>query len=298
MIPSKKNISFENKTFSHKNRILSNIFYRFIGAGSTKAAKIQEIVRNWGVHKKFKTLAAIPSLHPAQDCIYYSNKLTVSASCPAKREKGSDSMKIERISENQLKLTLTKADLAERKIKLEDLISPSERTQKLFRDIMEQALDEEDFISENTPLMVEAIPSGGDGIMIIVTKVNNKEKHADEDLRRWKKKPMDTLAHEEEKNSDILIYSFPSLDDVIGVSLRLDGVFKGESAVYKNDGKYFLVMQGDTYTTEETAEDAERILKEYGQKHISTPLAKYYLLEHGETLLAEQAIKALAKTFR
>ena len=207
-------------------------------------------------------------------------------------------MKIERISENQLKLTLTKADLAERKIKLEDLISPSERTQKLFRDIMEQALDEEDFISENTPLMVEAIPSGGDGIMIIVTKVNNKEKHTDEDLRRWKKKPMDTLAHEEEKNSDILIYSFPSLDDVIGVSLRLDGVFKGESAVYKNDGKYFLVMQGDTYTTEETAEDAERILKEYGQKHISTPLAKYYLLEHGETLLAEQAIKALAKTFR
>ena len=196
-------------------------------------------------------------------------------------------MKIERISENQLKLTLTKADLAERKIKLEDLISPSERTQKLFRDIMEQALDEEDFI-----------PSGGDGIMIIVTKVNNKEKHADEDLRRWKKKPMDTLAHEEEKNSDILIYSFPSLDDVIGVSLRLDGAFKGESAVYKNDGKYFLVMQGDTYTTEETAEDAERILKEYGQKHISTPLAKYYLLEHGETLLAEQAIKALAKTFR
>lgn len=207
-------------------------------------------------------------------------------------------MKIERISENQLKLTLTKADLAEREIKLEDLITPSEKTQKLFRDIMEQALDEEDFISENTPLMVEAVPSGGDGIMIIVTKVNNKEKKAGEDLRRWKKKPLDTLAHKEEKNSDILIYSFPALDDVIRVSVRLDGAFKGESAVYKNDGKYFLVMQGDTYTTEETAEELERILKEYGQKHISTPLAKYYLLEHGETLIAEQAIKALAKTFR
>ena len=206
-------------------------------------------------------------------------------------------MKIERISENQLKLTLTKADLAEREIKLEDLITPSEKTQKLFRDIMEQALDEENFISENTPLMVEAVPSGGDGIMIIVTKVNNKEKKAGEDLRRWKKKPLDTLAHKEEKNSDILIYSFPALDDVIRVSVRLDGAFKGESAVYKNDGKYFLVMQGDTYTTEETAEELERILKEYGQKHISTPLAKYYLLEHGETLIAEQAIKALAKTF-
>ena len=40
-------------------------------------------------------------------------------------------MKIERISENQLKLTLTKDDLKERDIQLEDLITPSEKTQKL-----------------------------------------------------------------------------------------------------------------------------------------------------------------------
>ena len=213
-------------------------------------------------------------------------------------------MKIERISENQLKLTLTKDDLKERDIKLEDLITPSEKTQKLFRDIMEQALDEEDFVSENTPLMVEAVPMGTEGIMIIVTKVNNKDKKDSGDLlqqaqesRRWKKKPLDTLEHAEEKNSDILIYSFSALDDVIHVSLRLDGSFKGESGVYKNEGKYFLVLQGDTYTAEESSAELELILKEYGQKHISTPLAKYYLLEHGETIIANKAVKALAKTF-
>ena len=215
-------------------------------------------------------------------------------------------MKIERISENQLKLTLTKDDLKERDIKLEDLISPSEKTQKLFRDIMEQALDEEDFVSENTPLMVEAVPMGTEGIMIIVTKVNNKDKKGNtaadllqqaQETRRWKKKPLDTLEHAEEKNSDILIYSFPELDDVIRVSLRLDGGFKGESSVYKNDGKYFLVLQGDTYTAEESSDELELVLKEYGQKHVSTPLAKYYLLEHGETIIANKAVKALAKTF-
>lgn len=215
-------------------------------------------------------------------------------------------MKIERISENQLKLTLTKDDLKERDLKLEDLISPSEKTQKLFRDIMEQALDKEDFISENTPLMVEAMPMGVDGIMIIVTKVTNKDKKGNtaadllqqaQSTRRWKKKPMDTLEHAEEQNSDILIYSFPELDDVIQVSIRLDGGFKGESAVYKNEGKYFLVLQGDTYTAEDSSEELELVLKEYGQKHVSTPLAKYYLLEHGETILGEKAVKALAKTF-
>lgn len=215
-------------------------------------------------------------------------------------------MKIERISENQLKLTLTKDDLKERDIKLEDLISPSEKTQKLFRDIMEQALDEEDFISENTPLMVEAVPMGTDGIMIIVTKVTNKDGknsspadmlHQAQEMRRWKKKPLDTMEHAEEKNSDILIYSFPALDDVIQVSIRLDNSYKGESAVYKNEGKYFLVLQGDTYTAEESSEELELVLKEYGQKHVSTPLAKYYLLEHGETLISDKAVKALAKTF-
>ena len=215
-------------------------------------------------------------------------------------------MKIERISENQLKLTLTKDDLKERDIQLEDLITPSEKTQKLFHDIMEQALDESDFISENTPLMVEAVPAGADGIMIIVTKVTSKDKNGKaggnmlnqaQEMRRWKKKPMDTMEHTAEQNSDILIYSFPTLDDVINVSLRLDGTFKGESAVYKNENKYFLVLQGDTYTAEESSEELELVLKEYGQKHVSTPLAKYYLLEHGETIIGDKAVKALARTF-
>ena len=206
-------------------------------------------------------------------------------------------MKIERISENQLKLTLTKDDLIERDIKLEDLITPSEKTQKLFRDIMEQALEEEDFIGENTPLMVEAVPMGAEGIMLIITKVANKDKEKNKELtdRRWKKKAPIAPEETADAHSDILIYSFPALDDIIRVSLRLDGAFKGDSSVYKNEGKYFLVLQGDTYTKEES--DLELILKEYGQKHISTPLAKYYLLEHGETLIPNKAVKALAKTF-
>lgn len=211
-------------------------------------------------------------------------------------------MKIERISENQLKLTLTRDDLTERDIRLEDLISPSEKTQQLFRDIMEQALEEDDFLSENTPLMVEATPLGTEGIMIIITKVSQKDDNAPLlsqvlENRRWKKKPMDTLEYTEPQSADILVYSFPTLDDVIRLCIRLEDSFKGESAVYKNDNRYFLTLQGDAYTAENTPAELELILKEYGQKHISSPLAKYYLLEHGETLIPEKAVKTLAKTF-
>ena len=51
-------------------------------------------------------------------------------------------MKIERLSENQIKLTLTPADLREHNINIEELIKPSsEQTKELFKDIMEQAFD-------------------------------------------------------------------------------------------------------------------------------------------------------------
>ena len=193
-------------------------------------------------------------------------------------------MKIERVSDTQLKLTLTKADLAERDIKLEDLIRPGEKTQQLFRDIMEQAMEECDFITENIPLMVEAVPVGLDGIMIIVTKVESKDKNSNptelfnqaKDLHRFKKKPLATEETETKEDDDLLVYSFSKLDDVIDLSIRLEPLFNGASSLYKNEGRYFLVMQGNTYTTEETIDDLETILDEYGQKHISTLLSKYY----------------------
>ncbi len=214
-------------------------------------------------------------------------------------------MKIEKVSDTQLKLTLTKADLAERDIQLEDLIRPSEKTQQLFRDIMEQAMDECDFITENTPLMVEAVPVGMDGIMIIVTKIDNKENAENgihlfndaKDLRRYRKKPLASVENKGSEEGDLLIYSFAALDDVIDVSIRLNALFHGTSALYKYNERYFLVLQGNTYNSEETIDDLELILEEYGTKHISSVLSRYFLAEHGEVIIAEKAVRSLAVSF-
>lgn len=214
-------------------------------------------------------------------------------------------MKIERVSDNQLKLTLTRADLVERDLKLEDLINPSEKTQKLFRDIMEQALDEYDFINESTPLMVEAVPVGVDGIMIIVTKIDQKNKSENpmdllfknKENHKWKKKPLDFVETKPNESQDLLIFSFQTLDDAIHASLRLNDCYRGESELFKSNERFFLVLQADTYTADENNDNIELLLDEFGQKHISTSLAKYYLLEHGETMIKSDAVGTLAKTF-
>ncbi len=211
-------------------------------------------------------------------------------------------MKIEKLSDTQIKLTLTRADLKERNIDLEELIKPSEKTQELFRDIMEQAFAECGFSFENTPLMVEAAPVSVDGLMIIVTKLPEKETQKDKvslisqnkDIRRYKKKPVSPYLFENTSDEDFCVYSFENLDIVSEVSLRLSPVFTGFSSLYKLSGKYFLLVQNHEADNGLKKDVLELILNEYGQKHISGTLSKYHLSEHGEVIVKNNAVNIMA----
>ena len=80
-------------------------------------------------------------------------------------------MKIEKISETQIKFLLTNEDLKERKIKVSELAQGSEKAQAFFRDIMTEAMLDCGFDASDTPLMIEAMPIAVDSVMIIVSKV-------------------------------------------------------------------------------------------------------------------------------
>ncbi len=84
-------------------------------------------------------------------------------------------MKIEKVNDNQIRCTLTKADLADRQLKLSELAYGTEKAKDLFRDMMHQANLKFGFEAEDIPLMIEAIPLSGDCIMLIITKVEDPE---------------------------------------------------------------------------------------------------------------------------
>ncbi len=90
-------------------------------------------------------------------------------------EKGSDHMKIEKVSENQIRCTLTREDLADRQMKLSELAYGTEKAKSLFREMMQQAAYECGFEAEDIPLMIEAIPLSSDTIILIITKVEYPE---------------------------------------------------------------------------------------------------------------------------
>lgn len=84
-------------------------------------------------------------------------------------------MKIERLSENQIRCTLNKSDLASRQLKISELAYGSEKAKELFRDMMQQASHELGFEADDIPLMIEAIPVSSECIVLIVTKVDDPE---------------------------------------------------------------------------------------------------------------------------
>lgn len=93
-------------------------------------------------------------------------------------------VKIERISENQIRCTLSKHDLMERHLKISELAYGSEKAKELFRDMMEQANIDFGFDADDIPLMIEAIPTSRDSIVLVITKVDNPEEF-DEKFSRF-----------------------------------------------------------------------------------------------------------------
>lgn len=84
-------------------------------------------------------------------------------------------MKIERISENQIRCTLNKADLADRELLLNELAYGTDKAKALFRDMMQKASYELGFEAEDIPLMIEAIPVSPDCLILVITKVDDPE---------------------------------------------------------------------------------------------------------------------------
>ncbi len=127
-------------------------------------------------------------------------------------------MKIEKISENQIRCTLNKEDLMDRQLRLSELAYGTEKAKLLFRDMMQQAAFEFGFEADDIPLMIEAIPISPESLILVVTKVEDPDEL---DTRFSKFSPEDadeeSDVEEDDDNSyaDEIINCFSQLDELL-----------------------------------------------------------------------------------
>lgn len=90
-------------------------------------------------------------------------------------KKGCEYMKLEKISDTQIRCTLNREDLNERQLRISELAYGSEKARALFREMMQQASYELGFETDDIPLMIESIPISPDCLVLNITKVEEPD---------------------------------------------------------------------------------------------------------------------------
>ncbi len=159
-------------------------------------------------------------------------------------------MKIEKISDTQIRCTLTKEDLDSHQIRISELAYGTEKAKKLFRDMMQQAQIEFGFEADNIPLMIEAIPVSGESVILIITKVEDPEEL---DTRFSKFSPY--------KKSKPDAMQFDGADNIIDIFQKLYEETK-KAASSKDQNKEDEKVSGDapvSKTTKDASSDNSKV---------------------------------------
>ena len=131
-------------------------------------------------------------------------------------------MKIEKISDNQIRCTLNRADLLSREIKISELAYGTEKAKTLFHDMIEQASHQFGFEAEEVPLMIEAIPVSPDCIVLRITKVEDPEE-LDTRFSKFAPPSEEEQEGEDEDMSDIDGYFEPfDINSIAEASMEAD----------------------------------------------------------------------------
>ena len=227
-------------------------------------------------------------------------------------------MKIEKLNENQIRCTLTHADLAARHLKLSELAYGTEKAKSLFRDMMQQASFDFGFEAEDIPLMIEAIPASADSIVLIITKVEDPEEL---DTRFSKFTPLgetDTLntealekllnkvkeaAAEVKTPADeapaaafsVRLFSFEDLDSSIQAARLISPLYHGANTLYKDreNGMFILALAPSDHSANEFNKICN-MLSEYGSPEKASAAVLAFLEEHCEIIVSADAVQKLS----
>lgn len=126
-------------------------------------------------------------------------------------------MKIEKISDNQIRCTLNKSDLIDRELRISELAYGTEKAKALFRDMIQQAFYEFGFEVDDIPLMIEAIPVSTECLILVITKVEDPDE-LDTRFSKFSsfstRDDSDQPEADEDAYADEIINSFEQMDDL------------------------------------------------------------------------------------
>ena len=207
-------------------------------------------------------------------------------------------MKIERISENKIKVLIDDDEAKEWDISIKSISENTPGVQQMFWRVIRLAKESVDFSIDGAKLFVETIPACESGIGMMITKVSSESELEEAvnncsykgRLRRAELKPI----RKEESKRKKYIYCFETFDSVCAAAGELNNRYCGVSVLYKLDDKFYMyLIPAEPISLCE----AENVLSEFAVKQTNGQYMHGRLNEYGKIMIEKNAIEVISKYF-
>lgn len=227
-------------------------------------------------------------------------------------------MKVEKLSENKIKITLTMDELKARKIDIHDIENDVNVAKNLFLDLISESEINEEFTVDDSQLFIEASSDSSNIFVVTITKIDqipelSKYAKMDEyimkdlsnkklqgNIKTSQKKSRNAKLNESSQKAKIdyrvnsTIYAFESLDDILDMCevMNKDGLFFGKNSLYKYLDTYFIVFSKTSVKNKKFLKTFI-VLSEYCKNYYSSEIFNVSIKEKSQLIMENKALQTL-----
>jgi adapter protein MecA 1/2 len=198
-------------------------------------------------------------------------------------------VRVERLSQDKVRIFLTFDDLTERGIQKDDMWRDVPKVHELFNEMMDQAYTEVGF-EVTGPVAVEVFALPAQGMVVIVTK----GKLTQEQEEALQDQDDDTFELEVTlEESEFIVYRFKDFEDLLQAALAIKNFIPEGGILYHYKDRYYLFLNPVDMEEQQYA-TLIALLSEYGEASTTTP---FVLQEYGKTVIEYDAVDTLLRYF-
>jgi len=210
-------------------------------------------------------------------------------------------MKIEKITENKIRIILNLDDLKNNNLDLQAFINNSAESHQMLLNLLDKAEQEVGFVTKDCKIMIEAIASSDGQFVFTITKF--EPENAKNALSNTPKKNLQIKRKSIKLETKNVIYSFDTFEDfcsfatyTLNTNLSDLKNFSKDFSLYLYKDTYYLVISKININFEHLHEFYSSI-SEFGKLVTYSKIFEAKLLEYGKCIIKKNAIKKCLQYF-
>lgn len=211
-------------------------------------------------------------------------------------------MRIEKLTENKIRIVLKTEDLEKKNIDLQTIMTPSSESQKLFLEMLSQAQKEVGFNTDGYRLLIEGFSSQEDFLIFTITKYKEDVEKTKTDYKT-KAKKLFVKRKLITSDSPCSIYCFTAFEEFCDFchylshhkTIHLKGLMN-TSYLYLWEDTYYLILCG-IKKEHKSLNPFFTAISEFAKPISSSSNFEAKIKEHGKIMIPKNAIYVGIKYF-